>query len=119
MISDVDLTTIARDYLTDWESLRPYLGLNIQEKVKIYKLYPRTYGKQKQQCLEVWKEMKGNEATYDAFITAAEEAEHQQLADSVRTMLAANISTIPLSTHSKYIGWRVTSNDLKTRIGLC
>ena len=87
VVSDKDIATIARDLLTDWESLQPYLGLSRAQKVDIRKSYPGEYGKQKHECLEVWKETKGNEATYGAFITAAAEAKDQQLADGVRAML--------------------------------
>ena len=88
MISDEDVATIARKHLTDWESLRPYLGLSRQQQVEIRKTYS-DYGQQKRECLEVWKETKGNEATYGALITAAEKAEDKKLADSVRAVLAA------------------------------
>ena len=91
VVSDVDVTTIARDHLTDWESLKSYLGLSRQQQVNIRKTYS-DYGQQKRECLEVWKEMKGNEATYGALITAAEEAKDKKLADGVRAMLA---STVP------------------------
>ena len=90
VVSDKDIATIARDLLTDWESLQPYLGLSRAQKVDIRKSYPGEYGKQKHECLEVWKETKGNEATYGAFITAAEEAKDQQLADRVRAMLTTS-----------------------------
>ena len=89
MVSDEDVATIARKHLTDWESLRPYLGLNRQQQVEIRKSYPGDYGQQKRECLEVWQETKGNEATYGALITAAEKAEDKKLADSVRAVLAA------------------------------
>ena len=82
-----DVATIARDHLTNWESLRPYLGLSRQQEIEIRKSYPGDYGKQKQECLEVWKETKGNGATYGALITAAEKARDQQLADTVRRLL--------------------------------
>ena len=89
VISDEDVATIVRDHLTDWESLRPYLGLCRPQQVQIRNSYPGDYGKQSRECLEVWKEMKGNEATFGALITAAEKAKNQQLADAVKTMLAA------------------------------
>ena len=89
MVSDEDVATIARKHLTDWESLRPYLGLSRQQQVDIRKSYHGDHGQQKRECLEVWKETKGNEATYGALITAAEKAEDKQLADAVRAMLAA------------------------------
>ena len=88
MVSDRDVATIARDHLIDWESLSPYLGFSRPQKEGIRKSYPGDYGKQKRECLEVWKEMKGKEATYGAFITAAEEAKNQQLADGVKAMLS-------------------------------
>ncbi|CAI8058445.1 hypothetical protein GBAR_LOCUS31785 [Geodia barretti] len=42
---------------------------------------------QKRECLEVWKEKRGREATYRALISAAEEAGDQLLADNIRDML--------------------------------
>ena len=71
MVSDEGVETIARDHLTDWESLRPYLGLSRQQEVEIRETHSN-YRKQKRECLEIWKETKGNEATYSTFITAAE-----------------------------------------------
>ena len=88
VISDEDAATIARDLLVEWESLRPYLGLNHQQQVNICKTYS-DYKQQKHECLEVWKVIKGNEATYSALITAAEMANDQQLADRVKAMLVA------------------------------
>ena len=99
VVSDEDVATIARDYLTDWESLRPYLGLSHPQEAEIHKTH-RDYGKQKQECLQEWKELKGNEATYGAFITAAEEARNQRLADGVRAMLT-NASKQPIIAHSE------------------
>ena len=88
VISDEDVATIARKQLTDWESLRPYLGLDRQQQVVIRNSYPGDYGQQKRECLEVWKEIKGNGATYGALITAAENANNQLFADRVKGMLA-------------------------------
>ena len=85
-VSDRDLAIIARDHLADWKALRPFLGLSRPQEREIVQSYPTDYGKQKQECLEVWKEMKGKEATYRALIKAAEDAEAQNLADSVRAM---------------------------------
>ena len=41
----------------------------------------------------MWKERKGNEATYSALITAAEKAKDQQLADRVKAMIAATTTS--------------------------
>ena len=46
-IGDVDLEVIARDHLTEWERLRPFLGLSRVQKVEITRSYPGEYGKQK------------------------------------------------------------------------
>ena len=86
MISDRDLAVIARNHLTDWESLAPFLGLSIVQKEEIAKSYPGDYGMQKEKCLQVWKEMKGEEVTYQALISAAEEAKNQLLADNVKDL---------------------------------
>jgi hypothetical protein len=87
VVSDRDLAVIARDHLTDWENLQPFLGLSRAQKKEIARSYPGDYGLQKQECLEVWKEKIGREATYRALISAAEEARDQQLADNIRDML--------------------------------
>ena len=92
MISDEDVATIARDHLTNWELLRPYLGLSRQQEAEIHNTY-HNYGKQKQECLEVWEEMRGNKATYNALITAAEKAKDQQLADKVKAMTVAKFTS--------------------------
>ena len=93
VISDVDIANIARDILINWELLRPYLGLSRAQKEAIRKSYPGQYEEQKCESLEIWKEMQGDGATYGAFITAAEEAKDQQLADGVRAMLQTNVSS--------------------------
>ena len=84
MISDRDLAVIARDHLTDWENLAVFLGLTRARQQQIARSYPGDYGRQGRECLQVWKEMKGAEATYQAFIAAAVEARDQLLADAVR-----------------------------------
>ena len=87
VVSDRDLAVIARDYLNDWENLHSFLGLSRVQKREIANSYPRDYGKQKQECLEVWKEVMGPEATYSALISAAEDAKHKNMADSIRSLL--------------------------------
>ena len=87
VVGNVELAVIARDHLTQWESLHPFLGLNRAQKKEIARSYPANYGLQKQECLEVWKEVKGDGATYRALISAAEDAKDQELADTIRNML--------------------------------
>ena len=86
MISDRDLAVIARDHLTDWGSLAPFLGLTRPQEQQIARSYPGDYARQGQKCLQVWKEMKGAEATYQALISAAVEARDQLLADAVEDL---------------------------------
>ena len=100
-VSDRDLAIIARDHLTDWESLRPFLGLSRPQEREISKSCLGDYGKQKHECLEVWKEMKGKEATYQALIKAAEDAKAQSLADSVRAILMSRQNTPPQHSESR------------------
>ena len=83
-VSDRDLAIIARDHVNDWKSLRPFLELSRPKEKEIVQSYSTDYGKQKQECLEVWKEMKGKEATYSVLIRAAEDAKSQSLADGVK-----------------------------------
>ena len=93
-VSDRDLKTIARE-LNDWKSLRPFLGLSRSNEKEISKSCRRDYEEQKYECLKVWKDTKGKEATYDALITAAQDAKFQSLADSVRAMQIKMKSTPP------------------------
>ena len=86
VISRKTLAVIARDHLNDWKKLGPFLDLSRQQETAIAHSSP-DYGLQKQECLEVWKEVKGDGATFRAIISAAEEAEDQQLADNIRNML--------------------------------
>ena len=97
VISDKDVAMISRDHLIKWESLRPYLELSRPQEKGICNTY-RDYEDQKRECLQMWKELKGNEATYGTLIRAAEEARNQQLADGVRAMLT-NVAKGPSSTH--------------------
>ena len=76
---------IAREHVVKWEKLRPFLGLSLAQKEEIRR--SGEYGDQKQECLERWKEVKGKETTYRAFITAAEKTRDQRLADNVKDML--------------------------------
>ena len=92
-IGGIDLAIIARDHLTDWEALRSCLELTRQQKENIRRSYPDDYEKQKLECLEIWKETTGNEATYGALIEAAQEAELRSLADKVRVMAKKQPST--------------------------
>ena len=94
-ICDTDLATIARDHVTDWDSLAPYLELSRPQREEIRRSNPADYRMQKRECLEVWKEMKGNEATFCALIKAAENAKVQNLADGVRTMLKLQQTNTP------------------------
>ena len=102
-VSDKDLATIARDHLSNWESLRPYLELSHAQKEEIRRSCPGDYGKQKQECLEVWKQTKGNEATYCALITAAEDAKQQTLADGVRSLLTSRQNIPPPDMKGVYM----------------
>ena len=86
VVSNKHLAVISRDHLTQWEKLHPFLGLSRAQKKKIARSYPGDYGLQKQECLEVWKEERGREATYRALISAAEEARDKELADNIRDM---------------------------------
>ena len=89
-VSDRNLAIVARDHLTDWESLRPLLGQSRFKERKISTSCRGDYGKQKQECLEVWK---GKEATYHAPIKAADDANDQSLADSVGVLSMSQQNT--------------------------
>ena len=86
-ISDEDIETIAREYLTDWEKLRAYLKLGYPIEGEIQKSHPGDYGGQKRKFLLTWKYEKSGGATYRTFIQAAEKAGMKKVADSVRAMI--------------------------------
>ena len=86
VISRKSMAVIARDHLNDWKKLGPFLDLSRQQETAIANSSP-DYGLQKRECLEVWQENKGKEATYHALISAAEEAEDKKLADKIRDLL--------------------------------
>ena len=87
ILSDIHIDEIASNYLTDWQKLRPYLGLNRPQEQQIRRSFPGDYKEQKREFLDVWKQEKGNEATYRAFIKAAQDARNKLLADNVEAML--------------------------------
>lgn len=81
-VSEEDLATIAREYLTRWKEISPYLGITAQEEEEICESF-RSYGDQKREALKLWKRKKGKEATYGAFIAAAKKVGNADLADEV------------------------------------
>ena len=99
IFSGGDVAVRARDHLVRWEPLRPHLGLSRQKEEAIRQTY-KYYEQQKRECLEEWKKLKGNKATYGEFITAAEEAKDKQLADGVRAMLSISEDTDSKELHS-------------------
>ena len=82
-----DLALIARDHLTSWEPLSPWLGLSLPQEEEIRR-GREDYRTQKLECLKRWSEMNGEGATYGALISAAKNDKNQQLADSVRGMVS-------------------------------
>ena len=94
VISRRYLAAIAWNHITHWEPLGPFLDLTRQQKVEIAQKYRGNYGLQKRECLEVWKEVTGDGATYRALISAAEEAQDKQLADNIRNIIQQESSKI-------------------------
>ena len=86
VITDEQLAKIAREFLIRWEDLSPSLGLTRLQQESIRSTYPN-YDDQKRVSLYIWKRNKGNEATFGAFITAAESIDNIELADSVRGLM--------------------------------
>ena len=78
-------------HLAKWESLSPYLGLDHTTEESIRSASNGDYEMQKKKLLQEWKRIKGDQATYDELITAAERASDQNLADSVKKMMKANV----------------------------
>lgn len=85
-ISDQDLAKIAEKYLEKWEKLSIELGLTKQHETEILKDF-MDYSSQKRGALRKWKEIKGDAATYSAFIAAASEISNKELVDNVKRMI--------------------------------
>ena len=96
------LAVIARDHLTRWEELHPFLGLNMAQEEEIKMSCQTDYAMQKRKCLKMWKERKGHGATYQALISAAKEANNQLLADAVESVLAKAVEKGPGKSLSEY-----------------
>ena len=90
MVSNIHLAEIARDHMTSWEPLVPYLGLSRTQEVNIRQTN-RDYDAQKREFLQEWQKTRGTQATYEAFITAAKQARDQMLADAVRKMIGMSL----------------------------
>ena len=86
VISRRSLAKIAKKII-HWEPLGPPLDLTRAQEEEIKHKYRDNYRLQKMECLEVWQELKRGEATYKAFISAAEEADEEDLADYVKSLL--------------------------------
>ena len=85
-VSDDDVEEIV-GLVHRWEDIRNPLGLNPAIEEEIKNDLSTDYRGQKRKCIEKWKQMKGNKATYRAFIGAAEVAQEQGLADNMRALL--------------------------------
>ena len=85
-ICDEHLEAISREYLTEWQKLRPHLGLSYAQEMDISKSAKDSYGDQKRAFLYAWKQEKGSEATYQALITAANKIGNIKLADNVKAI---------------------------------
>ena len=93
VISNRDMAVIAKS-VTHWGSLAPFLGLTGPTEEEIAMSFQGDYGKQKRECLSVWREMVGERATYRAFISPDEEAGNQQLAHTVRDLYSHTTGTV-------------------------
>ena len=85
MIDDKDVIVIAREHISDWEALATHLSFTNPQKTGIKKSHPEVE-EQARSLLQKWKTAKGNGATYQALITAAEAAGDKALADHIRSM---------------------------------
>ena len=81
-----DIARIATDFLENWEELSPHLELTPQQEAEIRNTF-KDYGAQKREALRKWKKVKGNAATYRAFIAAAEVISNMELVDRVKAMI--------------------------------
>ena len=83
-VTDRDVDKLAT-FIVKWEKLRGYLGLDYAKQKEIENA--GDYGKQKMECVEEWRQKAGEKATYREFIKEAREAQLNDLADKVKTML--------------------------------
>ena len=83
-VTDSDVDKLAA-FIVTWEDIAGPLGLGRAKQTEIRHI--AGYGKQKRECVEEWRERKGDKSTYRAFIDAAREVELNGLADKVVAML--------------------------------
>ena len=83
-VTDRDVNKLA-EFMPEWEGMRVPLGLSRAKQREIREV--KGYGEQKRECIEEWRELLGDKATYHAFIKAAREAGMNGLADKVVAML--------------------------------
>ena len=103
IVSDRHIYIIARKYLVDWETLRPHLscitedGITEAQEQNIANKHDKDEEWKRRQLLRLWKREAGNEATYRALITAAEESGDFNLANNIRKLLQRQIPLTQLA----------------------
>ena len=70
-------------YVRKWEDIAPYLQISVVDEEEIRR--SGDYADQKRTLLQKWREVKGNEATYQALSDAAEKAK-KDLSDQVKEL---------------------------------
>ena len=90
-ISDLHIAKIAKE-LVDWKTLAPELGLTPPEQKSIEMNAKDDYEEQKRAALRKWKDMKGREATYNAFIAVAKAEGETDLAEFVEGLILPQLS---------------------------
>ena len=85
-VSDEDVAVIARDHLTRWEELSPFLELSEAADEEIRRTRGG-YGEEKKALLRQWRRTHGRGATYRVLIEAAERANNMLFVGSLEDML--------------------------------
>ena len=98
IVSDVHVGDIARSHCSRWESLPPHLELDPIIVNDVKKDCPNDEQGRRRRFLEIWKERKGEEATYEKLIFALQAIECKEDAEYICQLVKSARSMPPRST---------------------
>ena len=88
------------EIITSWENLIPYLGLEDSHRISIMKDNPHKYDEQKYQVLLKWKQVNGDDATFEKLLKCISSSGDHYLVSCINKMIATKF--IPKSSSTDY-----------------
>ena len=84
--------------ISSWENLIPYLGLEDNHRISIMKDHPHKYDEQKYQALLKWKQVNGDDATFENLLKCISSSGDHHLESSIHKMIATKFISKSSST---------------------